>query len=125
MTSYGHSLDNLVTSNGHISIVLVKEFSGNCRWNDHAVTEGRELILGINTVEQCLEQCKTLNNAKGCEWIVTIIGEKKCYGHKNWVNKGSGSAHSQAKCWVFSGSFALCINIVIDHIFLFSREPKG
>ena len=112
----------MTTSNGKISSGFsVEAFSGNCRGTDDAVTEGREQIHlpGKETGEKCLELCKTLSNAKGCEWIVPVHGEKKCYAHKNKVNEGSGSAHSHAICWVFSnfsGKFEFDISIEIYHI---------
>ena len=83
------------------------------------MTKGRELIRlsdKNNNVKKCLEHCRTIEHARACEWSVSFKdGEKECYAHKMRVNKGSGSAHSDAKCWVFSGR--LDINIVKHHFF--------
>ena len=67
---------------------------------------GKKMLHGIISIEDCLSKCREVKDATGCEFLQGVKqsdSEGICIGHTQELKSGSGQGDGWVKCFVFSG----------------------
>ena len=67
---------------------------------------GKKMLEGRISIEDCLSKCREVKDATGCEFLQGVKqsdSEGICIAHTQELKSGSGQGDGWVKCFVFSG----------------------